>query len=201
LRKSTSRRAQSAPAIRRRRGGAPWTETLLLPNGRELLLRPIVPADARALREGFAVLSPEEVRARFLYPMAELGEGEAQRLAGIDPAREFALVAAEPLPPGEALVGAIVRANLDPDSPGDAEFALLVARPLSGQGLGTLLMRQVLSWARRRRLRRLHGTVLADNEVMLHLAHGLGFVRSHVHGEPGTLRIEIDLHKTGRRAS
>lgn len=166
---------------------------LVLPNRRELLLRPIVAADARALREGFALLSAEEVRNRFLYAKPELSEADALRLAHIDHKREFALVAAEPSPPGEALVGAIVRASLDAKEPGCAEFALLVARPLAGQGLGTLLLRQVLSWARRRRLRCVHGTVLSENQAMLHIAEQLGFSRRHVHGEQGTVRIEIEI--------
>ena len=53
------------------------------------------------------MLSPEEVRLRFLHPIAELGEAESARLASVDPRREFVLVAAEPLPPGEALVLAV----------------------------------------------------------------------------------------------
>ena len=167
----------------------------MLPNGRELLVRPIVPADAPALRAGFGVLSPEEVRLRFLHPMAELSEAEAIRLAGADPRREFVLVAAEPLPPGEALVLAVARASLREDSAHDAEFALIVGRLVSGQGLGKLLLCRLLEWARRRRLRSLRGTVSLDNAVMLQLAQELGFSRQHVPGEQGTARIELDLQQ------
>ena len=167
---------------------------MVLPNGRELLVRPIVPADATALREGFRVLSPEEVRLRFLHPMAELSEAEARRFASADPRREFVLVAAEPLPPGEALVLAVARASLREDSPRDAEFALLVGRLVSGQGLGKLLLRRLLAWARRHRLRSLGGTVSLDNTAMLQLTQELGFSRQLVPGEHGTARIELDLH-------
>jgi RimJ/RimL family protein N-acetyltransferase len=168
---------------------------VLLPNGRELLVRPIVPADAPALRAGFQVLSPEEVRLRFLHPIAELSEAQAQRLASADPRREreFVLVAAEPLPPGEALVLALARASLREDSARDAEFGLIVGRLVSGQGLGKLLVRRLLAWARRRRLHSLRGTVSLDNAPMLQLAQELGFSRQHVPGEPGTARIELAL--------
>ena len=166
---------------------------MLLPNGRELLVRPVVPADAPALRAGFQVLSPEEVRLRFLHPIAELSEAESRRMASADPKRELVLVAAEPLPPGEALVLAIARASLREDSPRDAEFALIVGRLVSGQGLGKLLVRRLLSWARRRRLHSLRGTVSLDNAVMLQLAQELGFSRQHVPGEPGTASIELRL--------
>ncbi|MEO8161722.1 MAG: GNAT family N-acetyltransferase [Arenimonas sp.] len=189
------------PLIQRRHAGSPWSEFVLLQNGRELLIRPIVPADAPALRAGFQVLSPEEVRLRFLHPLAELTDAESRRLASADPRREFVLVAAEPLPPGEALVLAVARASLREDSARDAEFALVVGRLVAGQGLGKLLLRRLLTWARRRRLHSLRGTVSLDNTVMLQLAQELGFTRQLVSGEPGTARIELDLHDARRKAA
>ena len=183
----------SRTVLQRRHAGSPWSEFVRLPNGRELLVRPIQPADAPALRAGFQALSPEEVRMRFLHPLAELTEAESRRLAQVDPKREFALVAAEPLPPGEALVLAVARAGLREDSAQDAEFALLVGRLVAGQGLGRLLLCRLVTWARRRRLRSLGGTVSLDNAVMLQLAQELGFARQHVPGEPGTARVELAL--------
>lgn len=183
----------SRAAIQRRHAGAPWSEFVVLPNGRELLVRPIQPADAPALRAGFQVLSPEEVRLRFLHPLAELTEAESRRLASMDRRREFVLVAAEPLPPGEALVLAVARASLHEDSACDAEFALIVGRLVAGQGLGKLLLRRLLAWARRRHLRSLRGTVSLDNTTMLQLAEEMGFSRQLVPGEQGTARIELRL--------
>ena len=104
----------------------PWHERQRLPNGREVLIRPIRPEDAEPLRGGFALLGPEEVRQRFLFSMPELTPEMAQRFARINPRNEFALVAAEPLPPGEALVGAVARVIVDP-SGRDGEFAILVS--------------------------------------------------------------------------
>lgn len=181
------------PAIQRRHAGAPWSELVVLPNGRELLVRPIVPEDAPALREGFQALTPEEVRFRFLRPISELTEVESARLARVDTKREFVLVAAEPYAPGEALVLAVARASLREDSPRDAEFGLLVGRPVSGQGLGSLLLRLLLTWARKRKLHSLRGTVSTDNAVMLHLAQQLGFSRQLVPGEHGTVQVEHAL--------
>ena len=150
----------------------PWHEQLRLANGRDVLIRPIRPDDAGPLRAGFALLQPDEIRHRFLHAMTELTPEMAERLARPDTRREFALVAAEPLPPGEALVLAVARASLREDSKRDAEFALIVGRLVAGQGLGKLLLRRLLAWARRRRLHSLRGTVSLDNAVMLQL--GLG---------------------------
>jgi RimJ/RimL family protein N-acetyltransferase len=195
---------RSAPrardALRSRRLDAPWSEQLVLANGRELIVRPIRPADAAMLRAGFAVLTPDEVRMRFLHPVSELTEDAARRLAEIDRRREFALVAAEPLPPGEALIGAVVRASIDDDASDgvrSADFALIVARPLAGYGLGSHLLRRLLQWCRRKRVALVHGDVLADNDAMLKLVERLGFTRAHVPGEAGIVRVSLDLRRPG----
>jgi RimJ/RimL family protein N-acetyltransferase len=181
-------------AIRRERLG-PWRELLVLPNGRTVLLRPLDPRDAEPLRAGFATLSPEEIRFRFMHPIKEMSPQLARELTVLDPRVSFALAVAEPEPPGEGLVGAVARASIEP--PGrSAEFALLVARPLGGQGLGKLLMSRIIDWCRRKRLDELHGDVLAENAAMLHIADTLGFRRSHVQGEGSVVHLRLDL-RTG----
>ncbi|MCB1564661.1 MAG: GNAT family N-acetyltransferase, partial [Xanthomonadales bacterium] len=154
-----------------------WEEMLRMNDGRQLWMRPIQPADEEPLRRGFALLDPEEIRMRFLHPMKELSATMAHDLCNIDPKSQFALVAAEPLPPGEALIGAVARCAIEKN--GRAEFAILVARLLAGQGLGQLMMKQVISWARRKRIDVLYGDVLDENSAMLNLAAELGFSRHH----------------------
>ena len=178
--------------MRRQNLPQPWHERVLLDDGRELLLRPIQPQDAEPLRSAFALLTPEEVRMRFLHPMRELTPELAERLCTLDPKREFALVAAEPQPPGQALVGAVARAALDPDGR-KAEFAIIVSRFLAGQGLGRYLMKRLIHWARLKRLDALYGDVLEENHQMLTLAEALGFRRTHVPGDHGVVRIVLDL--------
>jgi RimJ/RimL family protein N-acetyltransferase len=170
----------------------PWHERLRLRDGREVLVRPIRPEDAAALHAGFPLLQPEEIRQRFLHAgRRELPMQEAERLARPDPRREFALVAAEPLPPGEALVGAVARTSV-PEGSRDAEFAILVSRFIAGQGLGRHLMRRLVRWAKGKKLAHMHGHVLADNTPMLGLADSLGFRREES-GEPGLVHVVLDL--------
>lgn len=169
----------------------PWHEHRRLPNGREVLIRPIRPEDAGPLRAAFNLLQPEEVRQRFLFSMKELAPEMAERLARIDRRSEFALVAAEPLPPGEALVGAVARIAVDPDGRG-GEFAILVSHYLAHMGLGRHLMTRLVKWARRRGLRTLYGDVLKSNGPMLRLADALGFRRC-ASEEPGLVHVELDL--------
>ena len=175
-----------------------WHERIRLADGRELLLRPIVPADAEPLRAGFALLTPEEVRLRFLHPLKELSPELLHRLTHLDPRRDFALVAAEPLPPGEALVGAVARASLDDDGR-RAEFAIRVSRFLGGQGLGLVLMKQLIRWARLKKLDGLYGDVLDENHAMLALAQQLGFKREVLADEPGIIRVSLPLPRRAAR--
>ena len=82
----------------------PWHESIRLPNGREVLIRPIRPEDAGPLKASFALLEPDEIRNRFLQTVKELSDEDVQRLTHPDPRSEFALVVAEPYPAGEAPV-------------------------------------------------------------------------------------------------
>jgi RimJ/RimL family protein N-acetyltransferase len=180
-----------------------WHERLSLSDGRELLLRPIVPEDAEPLRAGFALLTPEEVRLRFLHPLKELSPDLLHRLTRLDPRRDFALVAAEPLPPGEALIGAVARASID-EHGRRAEFAILVSRFLAGQGLGVLMMKRLIRWARLKKLDELYGDVLDENSTMLALAQRLGFHREPLADEPGIIRVrlalrDVEVGMVGRR--
>ena len=169
----------------------PWHEKLTLVNGRELLIRPIRPEDAGPVRAGFTLLEPHEIRQRFLHPMKELTEAQADRMARPDPRREFALVAAEPLPPGEALVGAVARIAID-DNRSDAEFAILVSRYINGMGLGRHLMRRLVRWAKGRKVQRIYGDVLESNVPMQQLAKSLGFHREST-DTPGLVRVVLEL--------
>ncbi|TXK62092.1 GNAT family N-acetyltransferase [Alkalisalibacterium limincola] len=178
--------------VKRSKLDQPWHEQIVLDDGRVLHVRPIHPRDAEPLRAGFNLLSPEEVRQRFLHTVKELTAASAHRLTHIDPRREFAIVAAEPLPPGEAVVGAVARAAIDADGR-HADFGIVVSRPLAGQGLGTLLLKRVIQWCRLKRLDSIYGDVFEDNLNMLGVARRLGFVREPHPDGYGITRIRLPL--------
>ena len=189
---ATRRRgAHRGPALARRRLG-PWRESLTLANGREVIVRPLERNDAPMLVESFKVLTPEEVRMRFQRPMSELTPQMAQELATIDPKRSIALAVTEPLSTGEALIGGVARAMLDDDDR-NAAFAVIVAKPIAGYGLGSHLLRKLVDWARRKRLDSIYGDVLIENAAMLKVAERLGFTREHLQGESGLVRVTCKL--------
>lgn len=171
--------------------GSPWRERIVLRDGRELWLRPIAAADLEPIRHGFTLLDPEEVRLRYQHPVKWLDEAYLQRLVQPRRGLEFALVLAEPLPSGEALVGAVARLARAPAAD-NSEFALIVSHFLAGQGLGRLLLGKLIRRARRSGLRAIHGDVLEGNTAMLALARGLGFHRLPG-ADPGTVRVQLEL--------
>jgi RimJ/RimL family protein N-acetyltransferase len=162
-----------------------------LSNGREVLIRPIRPDDAVPLRAGFPLLQPDEIRQRFLHAVKELTPEMADKLTRPDPRTEFAIVAAEPLPPGEALGGAVARVSITSGTR-EAEFAILVSHYISGMGLGRHLMRRLVRWAKGKKLERLYGDVLERNLPMLTLAQSLDFHRE-ASDSPGLTRVVLEL--------
>lgn len=189
-------RSKPRPRFERRRIG-PWREAVRLADGRDLLLRPIEPRDAKPLQEGFAKLEPEEVRLRFLHPMSELTDAYARELCDLDPQRGFAIVVTEPGEPGQAAIGGVARLAFEAASR-KAEFAIIVGHPLAGQGLGRHLLSRLIDYARRRGFDEIGGDVLVDNPAMLHLAKKLGFI-TITSGEPGLVRIVRPLRRTPSR--
>ena len=154
--------------------GRPWCKAIELRDGQRFLLRPIQPRDADTLRRSFKLLSPHDVRMRFMHPLKELSPEYARQLTEIDPEWGFALVLVEAKPPDEALIGAVARTAVDDDGR-EAEFAIIVGPDLRGQGLGKYLMQNLIKWSRERKLRAIYGFILTENRPMLKLAESLGF--------------------------
>jgi acetyltransferase len=147
-------------------------ETVALPAGRRLRLRPVRPEDEPAFVRAFARLSPRTVRLRFFAPLKEMSHALAARLTQIDYEREMALLLTDADGAGDIL--GVVRLMADPDN-SRAEFAIVVRDDMAGQGLGTLLMQKIVAYGRGRGIREIFGDVLAENETMLDLCRRLGF--------------------------
>lgn len=171
---------------------------LRLNDGRDLVLRPIDPADAAPIAAGFDLLNEEEIRHRYLHPVKALSEEHLRRLTHPDQDGDFVLVAAEPLPAGEALVGAVARLARDSGKRTRAEFALLVSHFLCGQGLGRRMLQRLLDWSQRQGLSEVWGDVADDNLPMLRLAQSMDFRCESILGSPGVIRVTYLLRKPAR---
>ena len=62
-----------------------------------------------------------------------------------------------------------------------------------GLGLGIVLMRRIIDYARNRGMRTKFGDVLGENHPMLKLCGILGFTESRIPDEPGIVRVTLFL--------
>ncbi|MGI9502584.1 MAG: GNAT family N-acetyltransferase, partial [Geminicoccaceae bacterium] len=110
----------------------------------------------------------------------------------IDYNREMALVLAEDGKPGEAMIGGVARLAADPDNE-RAEYAIIIGRELTGQGLGRLMMERLIAYAKKRGIGELYGEVLRRNMPMLSLCEKLGFTEKAVPDDPTVVHVSLNL--------
>lgn len=167
-------------------------QSLTLPDGLTLSLRPILPEDEPALQALVQRLSPEDVRLRFFQPLKGLPHTLAARMTQLDYDREMAFVLTGPGVAGKATVWGVVRISADPDLE-KAEYAITLDASLRGRGLGALLMRQIIDYARKRGVREVFGEVLQDNKAMLKLNRALGFTITRDPDDAEVMHVRLAL--------
>ena len=159
-------------------------------DGRRLKVRPIQREDARLLIEFHERLSPQSRYLRFFSPIPHLSPKMAEYLAGVDFVDRFALVASADEDGLERIV-AVARFDVAPDDL-VADMALVVRDDYQGIGLGTAVFGRLLEMARARGVRRLTGSVLADNSRMLQLLRKHGVSAGQPDGGIVQFGIRID---------
>ena len=168
-------------------------EPITLPDGRELLLRPVLPEDEPTLQALVSRTSPDDLRLRFFQPIRELSHHMAAGLTQIDYNRDMALVAADPGLPGQAGIYGIVNLSADPNHE-RAEYSIIVDRAMIRLGLGNLLMRRIIAYARAQGIGEIYGEVLQENKPMLRLNRTLGFAIHADPDDPGLKHVILQLH-------
>jgi acetyltransferase len=138
----------------------------------DVRIRPVQPADAVALGEFYAGLSPDSRYRRLMSMGAGIGDGDARRFCRADhDHREGFVAILEGVPPaGSEIVGHIC---LEPCEPGVVEMAVAVADRLQGRGIGRALTAASLDWAEHHGIDRLRATMLADNTGIVRLLQSL----------------------------
>jgi acetyltransferase len=166
-------------------------ERVITRSGLHLLIRPIKPEDAPLFAELFHKLSPESIYFRFFSPLKRIPPEMLARFTQIDYERDMALVAIAEAAPGEEMLGA---ARLIRESAilTRAEFSIMVADALHGQGIGAALLRKLIAAARTLAVETLVGYVLPDNTHMLRLGRKAGF-RQRNNREMGAIELTIDI--------
>ena len=155
-----------------------------LSDGQQVFIRPIQPDDKWRLQEGLKRLSLETVHRRFLAAKPSFTAAELRYLTEVDGVDHIALVA---LSVTTGNLVAVARAVRLPDQPGTAEWAVVVADPLQGKGLGTRLVQALVDEARQVGIHRFTATIAGENRAVARLL-------AHVAD-----RFERDVHSHGVR--
>lgn len=161
-----------------------------LSDGQQMWIRPIEPGDAWRIQEGVRLLSAETIHRRFLGAKPRFTARELRYLTEVDQVNHLALVAVS-VATGRLV--AVARCVRLPDQPDTAEWAIVVADPLQGKGLGTHLVRALADAAAAQGIRRFTGTVAGENRAVMRL---LAHVTDHFEAtlpSHGTREVVVEL--------
>jgi RimJ/RimL family protein N-acetyltransferase len=138
-----------------------------LKNGETLRIRPIRPDDEPRLVALYDRLSRRTAYQRFFTVMPRLPTDWVHYFANVDYRRRLALVAERETVGGVELVGV---GRFEPtDGEATAEVAFVLADGYQGQGLGQLLLDDIIRAGIERGIKRFRAEVLGENYRMLRL--------------------------------
>jgi acetyltransferase len=154
------------------------------------MLRPLRPEDRDIEHAFVSGLSFETRQNRLLGGARAITREYIESLVSVDYSRNMA-IAATTMVDGDTLIG-VARYVADRDDRA-AEFAIVVADPWQGRGIGARLLRKLVEVARSRGLKRLYGDILGTNRRMLDFVRKLGFQLQR-HPDDATLtRASLEL--------
>jgi GNAT superfamily N-acetyltransferase len=169
-------------------------ERVPLRDGSQLLIGRVTPHDAPVLADGFARLSQESRRLRFLTAKPTLSNSELRYLTEVDGHDHEALGAVDPSM-GEGV--AIARFVRDPEKPTRAEAAITVADAWQRRGVGRLLLERLSDRAREEGITHFTALVSGDNRGMQALISALGYPAQISPVRGGTFVYEVELGPAG----
>ncbi len=150
-----------------------YVKHLVLNDGREVIFRPIRQEDEPMEAEMFKTLSDQSLYFRFFGYVPKVTHEFLTRMTHIDYDREMAIIA-EVEEEGKKYIAGVVR--LIAEAWGEtAEFAILIADPWQGLGLGGRMMDYMLEIARDRGIQKVYASVLRSNSHMIKMFKARGF--------------------------
>lgn len=166
----------------------PQGELVTLPGGEQIVVRPVTPADAPLIAQGFEQLSEESRRRRFLAPIALLDQPHLAYLTDIDHVDHEAVGATTP--EGEPV--GIARYVRRVDDPCSADVAVAVIDAWQRRGVATALLTRLIHRARENGIERFGAEVLPENTEALDLLMSAG-AKQAPDSSSGLLEFEVDL--------
>jgi len=140
--------------------------------GESVTIRPIQPADSAMEGEFIRNLSVATKHYRFFCGVKELPPEELKRLCDVDGRHTMAFVATVKKNGRESEIG--VSRYAEYPGNGAGELAVTIADAWQHKGLGELLLKQLITYAKTHGIKQLYSVELADNAAMRELAAEFG---------------------------
>ncbi|HSJ22615.1 MAG TPA: GNAT family N-acetyltransferase [Nocardioidaceae bacterium] len=169
-------------------------ERVTLRDGVVVLVRQVHRTDADLLADGFARLSEESRRLRFLSAKERLTTTELRYFTEVDHHDHEALGALDETDGRGLGVARYIRHAEDPEA---AEVAVTVVDEWQRRGLGTELLSRLIDRARQEGVLRFTALVSADNDATIRLLQRVGADVRAVSREPGVVEYEISPPSEG----
>jgi GNAT superfamily N-acetyltransferase/acyl CoA:acetate/3-ketoacid CoA transferase beta subunit len=159
--------------------------------GEELLLRPLRSTDEPKLTELFYSMSEDALYKRFMRVAKRIPHEERQYYLDVDYRDNMAIVIETCDPRFEPEVVAVAQYFVDPETE-MADVGFIVRDTWQGQGLGRILVAEMIRLGRARGLKGFTADVLATNQSMLHLFRQSG-LDIHTRTSSGVCRLTMAL--------
>ncbi len=172
--------------------GPPHGDRVSLRDGSEVLIRPVEPADAPLLKEGFEHLGALSRFRRFLGTTNPLSVQDLRFLTDVDHQRHEALVAIDPASGDGVGIARYVRGDA-----AAADTAIVVVDSWQHRGVGELLADRLADAAVANGVEFFTGRMIVGNHAAEHLLLRVGEPVERLSG-PGTVRLTVRLHGRGR---
>ncbi len=151
-----------------------WSENIVIKDGRQILLRPVTPADKPIFADGVRRYSDHSLYRRFLSAKSMFSPAKLSYLTEGNGYDHFAILAIEVV--GGREIGAGVALFIRyPRQPDTADCAIFVGDPYQRFGLGRALITSLCLAARERDVACLGGEMFSDNDAMFHLVDTLPY--------------------------
>ena len=162
-----------------------------------MVIRAARPDEAPRLQALFARLSPESVWLRFLAHSQELYDEQAEALVNVDYHTSMALVATVEHGGEEQVVAVAQYAQIPGAEPGLAEAAIVVEDRYQGRGLGTVLLRHLVRYARAHGVSAFLAQFRQENHRIMEFIQRSGLpTESELHS--GVWEIKVSLGAEGQ---
>ena len=166
-----------------------YTYDFQLTDGQDVLIRPIRPEDEPMEKEMFSNFSKQTQYFRFFGYIKDVTHEMLVRFTQIDYEREMALMAQVEEKGKKKMIGVVRIVNNIGDK--NTEFAIVVADPWQGKGLGGKLTDLILEISRENGAEMVYASVLKANSTMVQMFKSRNFDVKAI--DMNTYRVELKL--------